>query len=246
MNTKYCDLLITSLPFTTAATGVLTSDNTNVADGETVTIGSRVYRYKNTMAAINDVKIGADADTSLVNLAKAINLSGTAGTHYFAGTEINNQVTANETITAHALTTTGKGTSAADNLIATTKTSAHLSWGHTTMWGADGGRLDQITLSGATTYYSEAIDAGQYDEIICFLNTLTQAGTTPTLDISFEFSPDGITWMATGDAFTQVTTSTGLTFKRLTANFGKYLRAKLVLGGTNPKYKLSLTVQGKS
>ena len=45
----------------TAATGVLTSDGTNVSDGDTVTIGSTVYRFKNTMAAAYDVKIGANA-----------------------------------------------------------------------------------------------------------------------------------------------------------------------------------------
>ncbi len=111
---------------------------------------------------------------------------------------------------------------------------------------ANGSRINALTLTGTGTSYSESIDVGGYSEVICFLNTISQSGTTPTLDVSFEFSPDGNTWMATGDAFTQVTTSTGLTFKRLTANFGKYLRAKIVVGGTTPVYSVTLTVHAKS
>lgn len=43
------------------AESVITSDTTNVSDGETVTIGDIVYRFKDTLAQAYDVKIGANA-----------------------------------------------------------------------------------------------------------------------------------------------------------------------------------------
>lgn len=46
------------------AVTTLTSDNTDVADGDTVTIGSTVYRFKDTMTQAYDVKRnGGTADT---------------------------------------------------------------------------------------------------------------------------------------------------------------------------------------
>lgn len=62
------------------------------SDNDTITIarldGSTVvYRFKSTMAAKNDVQIGADQDASLTNLSHAIAGTGTPGTHVFLGTE---------------------------------------------------------------------------------------------------------------------------------------------------------------
>jgi hypothetical protein len=61
----------------------------NVADGDTVTIGDVVYRFKATTAQAYDVDIGADLDASVANLVLAINASGVGdGTDYHAGTLI--------------------------------------------------------------------------------------------------------------------------------------------------------------
>lgn len=116
-------------------TGTLTGDGTVVADGDTVTIGTRVYRFKATMAQVDDIKIATgDAPTTLTNFFKAINASGVAGTNYFAGTVANTQVTAtNPTGTTVVLTAIAGGT--AGNAIATTETSAHLSFGAATLAG---------------------------------------------------------------------------------------------------------------
>jgi len=62
----------------TAATGDVRTD-VNPTDGDTLTIGGKVYRFKNTLAAINDVKIGATATDTTLSLKKAINLDGVAG-----------------------------------------------------------------------------------------------------------------------------------------------------------------------
>lgn len=228
------------------ATAVLTSDQTNIADAATVVIGGVTYRFKNTMAQAYDVKRGADADTSLANLVKAINGTGTAGTEYYAGTETHPDVTAGA-VTSHASTITANEIGYAANSIVTTG-ATHLTFGAATMTGGVGGDLDAISINGdanGDTVYSDPIEMSFYDEAIAFLNVTAHAGTNPTLDVSFEFSPDGKTWMASGDAFAQVTTSDAMIMKRLTANFGKWVRAKLVTAGTSPAYTLSLYVIAK-
>lgn len=127
-----------------AATGTLTSDATNVTDADTVTIGSTVYRFKDTMAAAYDVKIGASAAVSLDNLKAAINASGTPGTEYFAGTLIHPTVTAGtNTDTTQAVTANTAGT--AGNSIASTEASTHLSWGAATLTGGSAAVAATVT-----------------------------------------------------------------------------------------------------
>src|SRR5689334_17084409 len=127
---------------TVQAAGTLTSDNTNVANGATVTIGSVVYTFVTALteatvgatAVPYQVKIGTDADTSLTNLAAAINGTSGAGTTYGTGTVAHPYVTSGA-VTSHAITVTAIGSGIAANSIATTETSAHLSWGAATLTG---------------------------------------------------------------------------------------------------------------
>lgn len=56
------------------------------SDANTITINSGAYRFKNTMAQANDVKIGETLADTLANLVAAINGTGTEGTEYYAGT----------------------------------------------------------------------------------------------------------------------------------------------------------------
>lgn len=120
---------------TASATSILTSDNTAPADGDTVTIGAVVYRFKDTMAQAYDVqRDGANADNCMNNLRAAINGTGSAGTEWYAGTSASPYVTAG-TLAAHAFTVTAKTAGVAANLIATTETSAHLSFNHATLAG---------------------------------------------------------------------------------------------------------------
>lgn len=136
----------------------LTSDATNVSVDDTVTIGSIVYRFKSTMLAAYDVKIGADAATTLDNLKAAINASGTPGTEYFAGTLAHPDVVATtNTDTTQKVVSKVIGT--ANNTKATTETSSHLSWADTTLGGGTGTSVTGVaTASSAfvlngTTYY---------------------------------------------------------------------------------------------
>ena len=124
---------------------VLTSNNTEVADGDTVTIDTVTYRFKNTPAQAYDVKRnGTTADTTLANLIKAINASGVGdGSDYFAGTLKHPTVFAGTTITAHHFPITSWAYGVAANSIATTHVGATLSFtGATLASGAEGGAYE--------------------------------------------------------------------------------------------------------
>lgn len=136
------------------ATQTLTSDATAPSDGETVTIGGYVYTFKTALTpAPFEVLIGASAAVALDNLKSAINVDGTVGV-YGAGTYAHPDVTATtNTNTTQVVQAINSGTEA--NAIATTETSAHLSWGAGTLAsGANG------TYYKGETNRSEAQVAG--------------------------------------------------------------------------------------
>lgn len=66
--------------------------------------------------------------------------------------------------------------------------------------------------------------------------------TSPTLDVSLEWSNDGTIFAtpASADTFAQVTTSAATEAKTFTAK-ARYCRARWTIGGTNPGYVFSLT-----
>ena len=131
------------------AGGILTSDATNVSDGDTVTLDTIVYRFKDTMLAAYDVKIGASAAITLDNLKAAVNATGTAGTEYFAGTLVHPTVIATsngDTVQGFRARTIGT----AGNSIATTETSAHLSFGGATMTGGVATSAATVTIDSIT------------------------------------------------------------------------------------------------
>jgi len=144
------------------AVATLTSDATNVTDADTVTIGSVTYRFKDTMAAVNDVKRGATAAETLANLKATINLTGTAGTHFFAGTVIHPTVTA-LTLTATTLLLYAKTGGTGGNSLASTEASTHLTFapgGATFAGGAAASGVSAMLLDFETpgTYDVEATD----------------------------------------------------------------------------------------
>lgn len=147
------------LNFKTKATGTLTSTGTNVTDGDTVTIGTTVYRFKTTMAQAFDVqRDGSTAAQSLVNLKAAVNLSGTVGTNYFAGTTIHPTVEATA-ITATTLVLLAKTPGTGGNAIATTKSAVTLSFGAVTLTG---GVADPYTSFGFTVTAGSVILTDDY------------------------------------------------------------------------------------
>jgi hypothetical protein len=157
---------------------------------ETVTIGSTVYTWKNTLTTAYDVKIGGSASLSIDNLIAAINANGTPGTHYFAGTLIHPSVRAfagaGDTMVVH--TNSDTILTAVGTLIATTETMASGSWGATTL--ADGTNGTNVAFSVAGTAISCVFSSGYTtvsdfeaailaDAAVSALIAVKTAGTTP-------------------------------------------------------------------
>ena len=84
--------VITGLAPGVSAVGDVRCD-ANPSDGHTLEIGltghTISYRFKNTLAAANDVKIGATPAATMLSLYRAIILAGTAGVDYHADTSRN-------------------------------------------------------------------------------------------------------------------------------------------------------------
>ena len=100
--------------------------------------------------------------------------------------------------------------------------------------------LNAYQLNNVGTYFTEILDVGTFTEGILFLIAANSVGTNPTLDCKVQYSPDKINWIDSGDSFTQIT-SNGSALKKLTSNFGKYVRCLISIGGTaTPGYKTTL------
>lgn len=137
------------------AAGTITSDNTNVADGDTVTIGNKTYTFRTALTPTEgEVLIGANADASLLNLIRAINHTGTPDTDYKCAAA-HTQVSAASSVTAHAFAVTALAAGSDGFDGATTETSAHLSWGAATLagggWTNCSGTVNGCAYSGGTT-----------------------------------------------------------------------------------------------
>lgn len=122
--------------YETKATGTVTTDNTELADGDTVTVNGQVYRFKDTPVQAFDVKRdGTTADTTLLNFIKAINASGTPGTEYFAGTTAHPTVQADTAVASHVVTLRSRLSGTAGNALTLAKSAAHLSVSGATFTG---------------------------------------------------------------------------------------------------------------
>jgi hypothetical protein len=115
------------------ATGELTL-TANPSDGETVTLGSIVYTFVNTLSSADDVLIGSDADESIDNLVAAINGAAGAGTIYGSGTTANTDAGA-ENVGGDQMRVTAAAQGTTGNSVTTTETLANGSWTGSTLSG---------------------------------------------------------------------------------------------------------------
>lgn len=114
-----------------AAHSTLKSDNIALpANGDTVTLGLQTYTFQTVLTDVpGHVHIGADPDSTLLNLAHAINaLGGTPGVDYGTGTIANVRARANTTIHDHEMDVTAVNTTITPSLCVTSVTGSHLSW----------------------------------------------------------------------------------------------------------------------
>jgi hypothetical protein len=106
------------------------------------------------------------------------------------------------------------------------------------------------TVSNVTaSAQSGIIQVGSFKELQVFLDAANVSGTTPTLDVKIETSPDGTTWYQIA-AFTQVTTVASKQVLTLGSGFtaqgfGNQIRANMTTGGTTPNYTVGITAIGK-
>lgn len=109
-----------SAPTAVASQGTLTVD-TIPTDGDTMTINGIVYRFKDIMLAANDIDIEGTLGECQTNIVAAINLSGTEGIEYYAGTVAATAVSA-AAFGANASVITADTPGTAGNALATTET----------------------------------------------------------------------------------------------------------------------------
>lgn len=217
------------------ATGTLTSDNTNVANNDTVTIENKTYTFKTALTPTEgEVLIGGSADASLLNLIRAINHSGTPDTDYKCAAA-HTQVTAATSVTSHAFTVTSILSGTAPNAYATTETSAHLSWGATTLTGgtansegdvnigasADGSLLNLIRAIN----HSGTVGA---DYQCAAVNSDVTAATSVT---SHAFAVTAITAGTVGNAIASTETSAHLSWGAATLTTGGWTSATGTING---------------
>jgi len=115
-----------------AGVGILTSNETAPADGDTVTIGSKTYTFRTALTPTEgEVLIGGSAAKALDNLRDAINHKGRPDTDYKCAAA-NTQVASTEnTDTTQKVVIIEEDTVGAG--VATSTTSANLQWGDTTL-----------------------------------------------------------------------------------------------------------------
>lgn len=110
------------------------------------------------------------------------------------------------------------------------------------------------TTSGNSEQFSAA--GGPNTQVVVYVNITAQSGTTPTLTLKLQDSPDGVNWYtvptasagltdSTGAAVAnnQIAAATGLYSIRLApgASTGDYLRLQYTIAGTTPSYTFSAT-----
>jgi len=103
-------------------------------------------------------------------------------------------------------------------------------------------------IPSAARTASEAFDlnglAGEWDEIVGYLDVTAKSGTTPTLDIDYETTVDGSVYF-NNVSFTQATTAT-TEKKTFVIPFGIDGRLNTVIGGSDtPTFTYSLTLECK-
>lgn len=135
------------------AQGTLTVSGGNIANNDTITIGTIYYKW--TSGSVDTgtpagtagnpwlVALGANDTAALSNMLKAINLTGTAGTTYSTATTKHTTVIATSssstTLVVRAITAGTGG-----NSIATTETGVHTAWGAATLAGGGGSSFTNV------------------------------------------------------------------------------------------------------
>ena len=90
------------------------------------------------------------------------------------------------------------------------------------------------TATGAS--YGEQV-AADFDEVCIYTDVTAASGTTPTLQIVLQSSPDGVQWFTHSAGATLNSVSQELIKAE---NIGQYTRIAWVIGGTTPSFTFSV------
>ena len=94
--------------------------------------------------------------------------------------------------------------------------------------------LPRQTFAGeSATNYSNALETGDYNKLVVIFKNYGSVGTTPTATVTMQTSSDMRNWVDISGTLTTDTVESK-------TGFGKFLRAKVVLGGTQPVVTLSV------
>jgi hypothetical protein len=107
---------------------------------------------------------------------------------------------------------------------------------------------ETILASAARTSSGNSgeVDVSNYIEALVFLKSGAGTGTSPTLDVKLQVSPNGSDWYdLPNGAFTQVTTSASSQVKQI-SNLGRRLRVAYTIGGTSPSFTFEVRLAGKN
>lgn len=99
-----------------------------------------------------------------------------------------------------------------------------------------------VSFGSATltaTAASNVIELGDRNSLRLDLVISAASGTSPTLDIAVQTSPDGTTWTTVASFSQQTTTTTGV--HKLFGPIDRFVRCNNVLGGTTPSFTFQIT-----
>lgn len=107
-------------------------------------------------------------------------------------------------------------------------------------------QLIPILASAARTATgAAAIDQAPslFTEANIYVDVTAVSGTTPSMTVTYQTSPDGVTWYD-NTAGSAITTSSRQLIK-VPANLGVYGRLSYVISGTTPSFTFSAGFEGK-
>jgi len=170
-----------------AATNVLTASS-NFTSAETVVVAGKTYFFQTILTeADGTVKIGGDLETSLSNLAAAINLGAGAGTAYAAATTANGSAVATQW-DATTLTVSAVAGGSGGNALTASDTAANASWAAGTFSGGAGPLLWQHEIGnyygGATPEATSGpMELGQGDRTMHIQSIIPDEKTLGDVDL---------------------------------------------------------------
>jgi hypothetical protein len=86
--------------------------------------------------------------------------------------------------------------------------------------------------------------AGGYGGVIAYLNVAAASGTSPSLAVKLQDSPDGVTWYDVPSGAFTAATAVGTQRLSVAGPLGNYVRASYAATGTTPSFTFDVQLSG--